>query len=78
MRGINSGHPAFGGTSGWVPFLLVRFLCTLKGIKSSKENEQTYITIMPDPANFSGSSAQCGGFIKKGETPLWQVIFRRK
>ena len=21
MRGINSGHPASGGASGWVPFL---------------------------------------------------------
>jgi len=21
MRGINSGHPAFGGTSAWGPFL---------------------------------------------------------
>jgi hypothetical protein len=25
MRGINSGYPAFGGTSGWVPFLFRSF-----------------------------------------------------
>ncbi len=25
MRGINSGHPAFSGTSDWVPFLFGSF-----------------------------------------------------
>ena len=25
--------------SDWLPFLLIRFLCTLKGIKANKENE---------------------------------------
>jgi len=37
MRGINSGNPAFGGTRDTGCPFFGSFLCTLAGIKFSKE-----------------------------------------